>query len=140
MIAISEVTSDEHLAAAAFYRSVDYPGRIQPTDRVFCARDGEEIVGITRLSEEEGELLLRGMFVRTDHQRCGLGTRLLRAAEKQMGTRRCWCLPLDHLLGFYGQIGFHEVALEEAPSFLQERCAKYLKMGYSIAVVRRLPG
>ncbi|WP_413113503.1 hypothetical protein [Thaumasiovibrio sp. DFM-14] len=37
----------------------------------------------------------------------------------------------------YKRIGFSEVAVAEYPEFLQERCAKYRSLGYSIVTMRR---
>jgi N-acetylglutamate synthase-like GNAT family acetyltransferase len=46
-------------------------------DRFFISEMDGELVGGVRLALEEGALVLRGMRVRADMQRRGIGTRLL---------------------------------------------------------------
>jgi N-acetylglutamate synthase-like GNAT family acetyltransferase len=98
------------------------------------AESGGEICGIVWLCEEENVLVLRGMRVRKDLQRRGIGSRLLRAAEPMTGGRMCFCIPHRHLRSFYARIGFQEIRSNKAPSFLEERYNRY-RFEYGLDVI-----
>jgi len=52
----------------AFYRITNYGGSVAPTDRVAYMTEEERIIGVGRLSEEEGVFVLRGMRVLGEHR------------------------------------------------------------------------
>ena len=115
--------------ALNFYTERQYAGGIGPEDAVlFAERDGE-LVGIVRLAEEEGVVVLRGMQVHPKFQRQGIGKRLFAAVAQELDDRDCFCIPYAHLVGFYGEIGFHVIEPAEAPAFLRLRLEKYQNRG-----------
>src|ERR1051326_3107574 len=87
-------------------------------DRFFISEMDGELVGVVRLALEEGALVLRGMRVRADMQRRGIGTRLLADVVAALGSQKCYCIPYRWLISFYAQAGFVEVARDEVPPFL----------------------
>ena len=140
---IRVASPDEHARARAAYEAWGYDGGVQPADTVFLAEEGErgELVGVVRLTLEEGVRMLRGMQVAPEARRRGVGTRLLEALVARLGDADpCWCVPYDHLLAFYGQGGFVEHALEGAPPFLVERIGRYRREGLAVTLMRRPPG
>ena len=122
---------------AAFYESVGYGGNLRAGDSVLAARHSGKLLGVVKLSEEKGVLVLRGMYVEAASQRQGVGGRLLEAAKRQIGTRECWCVPFNHLKEFYSRIGFVECAPETVPGFLAERLREYRDLGHRVIVMKR---
>lgn len=116
---------DEIRRIAAFYRSLGYTPSIGPEDVLVVAELDGSLCGVVRLCQEQGVLVLRGMRVRQDVRRQGIGTRLLEATEPLVAEQECFCIPHRHLHDFYGRIGFVPIAASQAPGFLQERLARY---------------
>ena len=113
----------EHIVA--FYRANEYKPTIRPTDVIIVAENEGKLCGAVRLCEENNSLVLRGMRVSEPVRRQGIGPQLLETAELFIGNRACFCIPHRYLQSFYGQIGFEVIDENEAPAFLQARCAKY---------------
>jgi GNAT superfamily N-acetyltransferase len=122
-----------------FLRSEGYATPIQESDQMFAAWVDDEVAGAVRLAIEEGTLVLRGMRVRSDLQRRGIGRQLLRRLDAEIGTRRCYCIPYAWLTGFYGTIGFTTMAPADAPVFLADRLVTYRQRGIDALVMMR-PG
>lgn len=120
-----------------FYDSMSYGGGVRDSDLVLVADDSRDIVAAVRLCEEQGELVLRGMYVREDFQRRGLGTEMLHRLVPHLASRRCWCVPFEHLTGFYGQVGFRTANTETAPAFLRDRLERYRREGMEVTLVVR---
>ncbi len=107
----------------AFYVSAGSSAKIAPGDTVVSAREEGRVVGLVRLAPEAGVLVLRGMTVA--NQRRGVGSKLLRALERIIGERDCYCLCPRRLEGFFGKIGFVRVAETAAPPHLKARWDHY---------------
>jgi GNAT superfamily N-acetyltransferase len=137
MIRIRRGSEADVGAANDFYQSCESAGRAQPGDRILFAETASEIMGLVRLCPENGHLILRGMRVRSDQQRRGVGRQLLFAAEEWIGDAECFCLPYTHLERFYGTIGFKLVPPEALPKYLQNRMAQYSGRGLSIIGMKR---
>jgi N-acetylglutamate synthase-like GNAT family acetyltransferase len=120
-----------------FYKSVGYTGGIQDTDIVFMERQGQDVAGVTRLCKEGDVLVLRGMTVTETLRGTGIGTRLLRAASEEIGSRECWCIPNTYLSDFYSVAGFSNATISEAPAFLAERHRRYIEKGMDVVLMKR---
>ena len=66
-----------------FYAERCYGGGIRPEDAVLLAEHDGELIGIVRLTTEEGVVVLRGMQVHPRFQRQGIGKRLLAAVAQE---------------------------------------------------------
>jgi predicted N-acetyltransferase YhbS len=119
------------------YEHWGYHGGVLPSDCVFLAERGGDLVGVVRLSNEEGVQMLRGMQIAPQERRRGTGTRLLHALVERLSDSVCYCVPFSHLVGFYGQAGFEEIPLGDAPLFLVERIARYRDEGHVVTLMRR---
>ncbi|MCA0199147.1 MAG: GNAT family N-acetyltransferase [Proteobacteria bacterium] len=129
---------DELPAAQRFYECRGYGGSpIQAKDYVVLAKLQERIIGIGRLTQENGLLWLRGMQVDPQFQRAGVGTRILHLLSVEIGGRQCCCLPYTHLVAFYRQAGFVHAA--DLPSGLADRLADYVSRGLQVVAMVR-PG
>jgi len=111
--------------ALAAYRAWNYQGGIGPEDKVWVTEFAGELIGIVRVAPEEGTFVLRGMRVAEGWRRHGIGSQILRAVAEWLGKRECYCVPYVHLIEFYSQIGFSEIAPVLAPAFLARRLAEY---------------
>ena len=124
-----------------FYRRFDYTRHVSAGDTILIAERQGEICAALRLAVEHGVLLLRGMRVAAEMRRQGIGAQLLHAAAPVIGGRECFCVPLRHLVGFYGQIGFVEIEPENAPKFLRERITEYRgDLGLDVLLMRKARG
>ncbi|MBU6299547.1 MAG: GNAT family N-acetyltransferase [Alphaproteobacteria bacterium] len=110
--------------AQAFYATVGYFDAIADDCSVFAAQLDGRIIGVARLAPENGVMVLRGMMVAKQHQRNGVGARLLQFMAPRMAGSDVFCLPHGWLEEFYGQVGFVKIDPSEAPEHLQERLTK----------------
>ena len=138
MIITRKAHREEFERIAAFYRDNDYRPTIAPADVIVVAENDGTLCGAVRICEEHNVLVLRGMRVREDLRRQGIGTRLLRAAEAVIGGREGFCIAHRYLDFFYGQIGFVEIEEGRTPPFLRERCAEYrCEHGLDVIILHR---
>jgi predicted N-acetyltransferase YhbS len=136
-VELRAVANAERDRAVEFLRQEGYAQAIQDEDRVFAAIRGPEVVAAVRLASEHGVTVLRGMRVRRDLQRQGVGRALVRHLVGALGTDACYCIAYRWLVTFYGAVGFQEVTPSEAPSFLAARHARYMQDGSAVVVMRR---
>jgi GNAT superfamily N-acetyltransferase len=130
---------NEYDRLGGLYARWGYRGGILTTDVAYVAVRAGEIVGLVRRTEEFGYTMLRGMYVDPIHQRRGVGMTLLQALVDGLGASECLCVPLAHLVRFYGAGGFAPLPIERAPPFLVERSAQYRAQGLDVLVMRRAP-
>lgn len=128
---------DETARLRSAYAAFGYHRETDPKDTVWFAESAGQVVGIVRIAEEQGVLVLRGMRVGESFRRGRIGTRLLYAIAEWLGDRACYCIPYSHLTGFYGQIGFAEIEPEAAPDFLANRLAEYRRSGLDALQMQR---
>lgn len=134
------LAGDERTSAIAFLKGEGYSRQIASDDQFFVAELAGEIVGVVRLAREEGLLVLRGMRIRSDVRRRGVGSSLLRCLVGAIPAGEfCYCIPYCWLTAFYGQAGFRELSSSEAPRFLAARCAQYAGEGIDVMIMRRDP-
>jgi N-acetylglutamate synthase-like GNAT family acetyltransferase len=129
LIEIRRATAEDISRALNFYAERRYGGGIRPEDAVLLAEHDGELVGILRLTAEEGVVVLRGMQVHAGFQRQGIGNRLLATVAQELDGRDCFCIPYAHLVGFYGGIGFRAIEPAKAPTFLRRRLERYQDRG-----------
>jgi N-acetylglutamate synthase-like GNAT family acetyltransferase len=136
-VGVEAAKENELVEAQRFYDSRGYGGAaIESTDIVVLAKHENEIVGIGRICQEDDLLCLRGMQVRPEFQRQGLGSRILQHLEKEIGLNPCYCLPYEHLRKFYGQAGFKHVSTG-LPAILAHRLAEYSDRGLAVVAMFR---
>ena len=133
------VSTDEWEKVLAFLRSEGYARSVANQDQFFVSEISGEMVGAVRLSPEEYVLVLRGMRIRRDVQRRGVGTHLLCRVALAIGPRACYCIPYRWLIPFYAQVGFREVAARDVPEFLAIRTARYVSEGLDVVTTYRPP-
>ena len=123
----------------AFYETVGYGGGVSAADVTLAARFNGRLLGAVRLCTERGVLVLRGMQVDPDAQRKGVGRALLGHCLPYLDTGMAYCLPYDHLVKFYGQIGFEVTSPESLPAFLADRLTGYVSSNLPTIAMRRIP-
>jgi N-acetylglutamate synthase-like GNAT family acetyltransferase len=128
-VEIRHATAEDIARAANFHAERRYGGGIRPEDSVLLAEHDGELVGIVRLTAEEGVVVLRGMQIHPMFQRQGIGKRLLATVAQELDGRDCFCIPYAHLVGFYGGIGFRAIEPPKAPTLLRLRVERYQARG-----------
>ncbi len=116
-----------------------YGGVVSPCDEILVADRGTQLVEAVRFCKEYGTVGLRGMRVREESQRQGIGTSLLKAGETVLGGRTCYFPPYRHLQAFCGQAGFVKVLAAEAPQELRDRLTDYQARGLNVITMRGDP-
>lgn len=122
-----------------FYQQQGYHSDWSDTERAFVCMEGSIIVGCVKVETIHKAAILRGMYVDSQYQRQGIGTRLLKHIEPILNQRLSYCMPLAHVANYYKKIRFIEVAESEYPEFLTLRCEKYRAAGYKIKTMLRQP-
>jgi predicted N-acetyltransferase YhbS len=123
---ITILANADHNKIRDVYAVVRYKGGIQDSDMGFLATIDDQPVGAVRLCMENDVHVLRGMMVKQEFQRQGIGNTLLNAVNEHIGENECYCINPSHLKDFYGRIGFEQVDNQDvAPTFLVERMEKY---------------
>lgn len=129
--------SEVRAQSGQFYESVGYSGKVKDSDIVISARENNEIAGLVRLCEEEGVLVLRGLYVAEKMRGIGIGKRLLQAGVESIGKKDCWGIPFRSLMSFYSSAGFSEHSDADAPSFLVQRRDEYRSRGLDVVIAKR---
>ena len=109
-----------------FYKRVYKKGIAGKNEAVFILKNEQQIICSAKLKSIEQELLLTGVACDSHYQHQGyaslLVTKLLQIQEQSI-----YCFPYPHLKGFYQQLGFTLLTLEEAPKPIQQRFTRYLQ-------------
>lgn len=116
-----------------------YSVSTNPGDTVFLAEEAGQWLGMVRRTCEEDVLMLRTMLVAPRARGHGVGTRLLKAFVQHLEGWECYCIPYQHLTNFYERGGFVQEQSKAAPSFLEERLARYRSEGLDVVLMRRPP-
>ncbi len=139
MITIYQAEQRNLEEVKSFYRWCSYSGELKKDDLILMAQSESQLVGVVRLCLEQDVPVLRGMQVIKPYQHQGIGTQLLQACTRQIGSRVCYYIPWTHLRSFYQQGGFKEVSSTEVPDFLRNRFEGYLAREMKVEIMRRLP-
>ena len=122
---IRQALKSEYTEVRNHYEYCSYRGGLQDNDIVVIAVEGRNITGAVRICSEDGEKVLRGMYVHPQFRNLGIGKAILQFLNARIDLSNCYCLPHAHLSRFYGLIGFREITTEDAPAFLVERLESY---------------
>jgi len=85
--------------------------------------------------------MLRGMLIRADQRRSGIGKILLlefSAFLEKEKIRNVFCLPYHYLENFYQGAGFRRPEPLAVPDFLQTRMSEYNQKGYGVICMVRI--
>jgi GNAT superfamily N-acetyltransferase len=137
MVSIEIVPSAGLAEISEFYRRVGYGAGVSAADLTLAARVDGRLAGALRLCEEGGVIVLRGMQVAPECQRRGVGHALLARCLPWLDRGEAYCLPYDHLAGFYGRAGFKPAPSNTLPPFLGARLAGYRLAGRRVLAMRR---
>ena len=134
-----ELGPGEKTRITQFYELTSYKHPVSPDDRVFVAKD-DIIYGAVRIESRNSVQVLRGMYMHPEHVQKGIGSQLLSHIEGVLSETESYCIPLTHLLAFYGKAGFKEIVHTMAPEFLAERIGGYLAEGKDVVIMHRPTG
>lgn len=138
-LSIEQLAPVDYDLIHSVYEACDYSGGIAAQDKGFLARLGGAPAAAVRLTNEEGVMMLRGMMVKAEYQRKGIGKQMLQALDPHIGKNGCYLVGRKHLVDFYGGIGFKKIAEDQAPAFLRERVEHYNRNGYECILMYRSP-
>ena len=122
-----------------FYDTVGYGGGVSPSDVIIVARSAGRMLGAVRLCTEGGVMVLRGMHVTPALHGKGIGRVLLDHCVPYLDRGPAYCVPYEHLVKFYGQVGFVVALPASLPAFLAERLAGYTAANRRTLAMRRVP-
>lgn len=120
-----------------FYQQAGYLRAVSKEDDVYYAEKNGQKLGVVRVSNEHGYPVLRGMQILESYRGRGIGSELLEFLQESIGPEPMFCIPNDHLVNFYGKIGFSEIEPGDAPEFLAERLNGYLLNGLKVLIMMR---
>ena len=87
LIEVRRAMAEDISRVLKFYAERHYGGGIRPEDALLLAEHDGELIGIVRLTTEEGVVVLRGMQVHPRFQRQGIGKRLLAAVAQALDAK-----------------------------------------------------
>lgn len=123
---------------ANFYETVGYGGGVSQADTTLAVRLSGRLLGAVRLCTEGGVIVLRGMQVATDFRGKGVGRALLNHCVPYLNKNTAYCVPYEHLITFYGRVGFVVTPPELLPGFLAERLAGYVSANRKTVAMSRV--
>ena len=109
-------------------------GDLGPATRHWVARFGDEVVGCASVARVRG-WVLRGMAVAPEHQRKGLGSRMLRVITDEV-EHPMWCNARLDAVPFYTATGW----VDEGPIFEMEERGPHQRMTWSQQAARPTTG
>jgi GNAT superfamily N-acetyltransferase len=127
----------EYAEVRKHYELCGYRGGANDNDVVIIAIENKDIIGAVRICHQNGEKVLRGMYIRSPFRNKGIGKAILQFLHEKMDLHNCYCLPYSHLRDFYGMIGFEEIKTANAPVFLSERLANYMLSGVTPIIIMK---
>lgn len=134
-IALAKITDLENIRV--FYKKCGYGGGANKEDTILVAKEDNKIIGVVRLCNENEKIILRGMQVASTYRNQGIGKQLLKKLNNIIKNQECYCLPYAHLENIYNLIGFKQIKLSDAPSFLQTRFKTYIQRGLKVIIMKR---
>lgn len=135
-----ERTSESIESINHFYAQAGYGSKANEQDKIFlCKSSSNEILGAVRFCIEERQLVLRGMYFLENFRGKGLGQELLKETTTYIDASKmdCYAVPYNHLVNFYGLIGFKEVGSQDVPHFLSERLKSYKERRLKVTLIKR---
>ena len=120
-----------------FYEITGYKGTFIEGDDLYYAEDDGLKLGVVRISKEHDISVLRGMYILSPYQGKGIGTKLLEYIEPMLCCEPVYCIPKDHLINFYGKVGFRVIEPTDAPGFLVERLNSYIEKNLKVLIMKR---
>lgn len=129
-----QLLAGEDLAAAnRIYASIGFAPSDPQKDRTFGLVDDDQLTGLGRLQFREDALELGGFWI-AEHARGGGLARLLveHVLQQLKPGQEAWCVPFEHLLGFYRGFGMVDAPPEAAPPGIRAKlgfCAQQRACG-----------
>lgn len=120
-----------------FYNKVEYTGTFKDEDDLYFVETDDSVVGVVRIALENGDHVLRGMYMLEEHRGRGIGTNLLNYLNSKIVGNTIFCIPYAHLVNFYGRIGFKVIDKISAPEFLVSRLNEYRGRNMDVVLMMR---
>lgn len=118
-----------------FYKSVNEHIRLGKNERVFTAKEGNQIIGAIRLVDEGNYCVLRTLYILPEKQRQGIGKALVKRLLQQLPKAiPLYCLPYPYVKRLYANFGFRQISPEKLPRKIKVRYQKYIKAFEVIAM------
>ncbi|WP_396588946.1 GNAT family N-acetyltransferase [Bermanella sp. R86510] len=121
-------------AVNKFYRSQKHKGSASGNDIVYVAYNEDELVGAVRLVPYDNYYWLRGLYIASVLRNQGIGHTLMMHASEH--TRwPIYCFPYKHLINFYRQVDYVQLAPEQLPNALQQLYQRHQQKSDNIAAM-----
>lgn len=125
-----------------FYKKNGHKGKIQHSDTCLSLMLDKKIIAAVRLSpspSSDGQyVLLKGLWVKREMRRTGLGSLLLQKTTQYLESTQqtCYCLAYKHLETFYRLHCFNIESEDSAPTFLWQRYQRYNSQGKELILMK----
>ena len=131
------ISAEESSSAEELYSQWGYDWEFNKKEKVLCSFFKGKAIGVVRICKEEQYHVLRGMFIREQYRRKGVGELMLLQAEPILNQSISYCIPNLYLIPFYSLISFNRIMPENAPDFLQKRLEVYLLKYPDLIIMKR---
>ncbi|USE70272.1 GNAT family N-acetyltransferase [Pseudoalteromonas maricaloris] len=112
-----------------FYAANKARGRAAKHDKVWVAKNSNEIIAACRLQPVDGYWLLVGVYVASQYRKQGIAKKLIETVIAQFRSQQpqqiIYTFAYCHLHDFYSTLGFQSNSLELPPE-LASRLSSYL--------------
>lgn len=121
-----------------FYKRNGHKGKSSPNQPSFWLEHDGKIQAAVRFEEQDGYLLMRGLWVAKDSRGMGLGAQILTQLAPFLAQHKCFCLPFSEQINFYHRNHFID-AINHAPEKLQQQHQRYIDKGQSLGLLQYQP-
>lgn len=123
-----------------FFQSQGMRAQAAKVDLVIIARSQQKtqapIIAALRLCPVKHSWILRSMSVAKNHQRQGIGQRMLRQIKAELAEKKCYCFAYPHLQTFYQQAGFQLCDERSASDAIRQLYLQYRQSGKDIVLMQ----
>ena len=122
--------------AKKFYKHFGQATKTNRQDQIYGVFSDNTMQACARIAPYGDARLLRGVFVAPDYRGQGLGSALITHALEKCSLNEVWTFPYTHLNSMYEALGFHRIAVENAPDTIQKAFKAYSDQGKHISLMR----
>lgn len=129
----------------ATYRAIEFQQSDFDNEYILIAEIENERVGLGKLVKiDEDNIELAGVYVRHEYRGAGIADHIVNylCEVNPFDTSVVmWCLPFEHLVGFYAKFGFSPCQMTTLPDGILKKinwCSAYTKCGKNVPILCKM--